>query len=274
MRKRTITARDITEALLELGVERSDTLLVHSSVRACLRVAGATVNAKLETILEGLAEAVRDGALVMPTFSYSFCEREVFDVDRTPSRVGALTELFRHASGVRRTADPIFSMAALGATDANWDELFVPGDLDCLGARSMFGYLGEINAKFLFFGIGLEHCTFVHHIERRLNVPYRYMKTFSGIVQWNGRRQPVDAHYFVRYLDGSVETCLEPLCASLCASGQARAMTLTAGPRLCMTDAGSVTAAVIEGLRTNPSFLLRRGHAPQPSPPLLAAHAN
>ncbi len=256
-----ISAVDLADNFAELGIGSPGTLMVHSSVRACLRVDGATPTAKLETIVRALDEVVGDGVLAMPTFTYSFCNGEPFNLSRSPSTVGALTEYFRQLSGVRRTTDPIFSAALRGSVPPEWEEsLLTVGDVDCFGERSFFAYLREVNATLLFFGVDLEACTFIHHVEQRHGVDYRYMKNFHGIVEDGEERAEATASYFVRPLDGDVDVFLRPLEAALLDAGLARTVAVPDGPRLLATDARSVEQVAVAELAKNPSFLLRRGH--------------
>ncbi len=262
-RPATISAAVLAHTLTALGVSSPSVLMVHADVRACLRVEGATPAAKLETIVGALGHAAGQGPLVMPTFTYSFCKKEPFDVERTPSTVGALSEYFRRLPGVRRTRDPIFSSAILGSVPPDWERrLFSVGDVDCFGEYSIFSYLREVNATFVFLGVDLGVCTFIHHVEQRHRVDYRYLKDFEGVVHDAGASVATRASYFVRRLDGSVELLLYPLQEALLAAGRARSMIVPSGPRVLVTDADSIESVAVAEMRTNPSFLLRRGHAP------------
>jgi aminoglycoside 3-N-acetyltransferase len=256
-----ITAEQITEALEHLGVRTHDTLFVHSGLKRCLTVAGRSREEKLATIVRGLGDAVPDGRLILPTFTYSFCDGGAFDIERSSSTVGALTEHFRRLPGVRRTADPIFSAAVLGPLPPEWERrLYSVHDTDCFGEESVFAYLLESRAKLLFFGVGFEFCTFVFHVEQRLGVPYRYFKEFSGDVGTGSWALPVTARYYVRDLDGDVENDLEPLAHALLEEGLASTVSLLPrGPTLFLTDAPSVARIAAERVPANPDFLLRRG---------------
>ena len=267
--ERVIAAGDIADAAARLGVRSDTTLFVHAGLQDALRLAGRTREQKLATMVQGLRECVRDGVLVLPAFSYSFCEGEPFDPAATPSRVGLLSEHFRRLEGVRRTLDPIFSCAVLGALPAPWErELYAVGDKDCFGPRSVFAHLVEADATLLFVGVGFEACTLVHHAEQIAGVPYRYLKDFRGEVRAGAAAREVTARYFVRRLDGDVETYLEPLGAALLRSGRARAETLARGPRLYAVDARDVVQEALARIAVEPDFLLRRGHrerAPEPA---------
>lgn len=266
-----ITAADISTALSELGVAPTDTMLVHSDLQSSLRVVGRTVPDKVATIAEGLRGAVRDGTLVLPTFTYSFTRGEDFDVDASPSTVGALTEWFRRRPGVRRTPEPLFSVAIDGPIPPEWEEpLFDLGDKDCFGPASIFAYLEAAEAKLVCYGVDIQALTFAHYVEQRLSVPYRLMKDFHGAVRRADEQREVTATYYVRELTTETEVHLHPLADALLREGRARTSLLPDGPRLLVTDTASVLEVSRRELASNPDFLLRRGHpditSPRPPP--------
>jgi aminoglycoside 3-N-acetyltransferase len=257
----TITASDISAALHALGVDQTDALFVHSDVRSALRLEGATVNDKLETLLDGLSATVPDGVLMLPTFSYSFCRGEDFDVDSSPSTVGALSEAFRRREGVWRSADPLFSVAVLGDLPSGWEaQLREPSDTDSFGERSVFALLCELDAKILFLGADFRSCTLVHYVEQQARVPYRYTKVFRGDVTAGGRTTPVTAGFYVRRLDEDVVNELAPLREALIADGSAVTAAIDDGPKLLLTNARGVVRVARRELAANPDFLLSRGH--------------
>ena len=256
-----IRAQDISAALSDLCVAGDDVLFVHSGLRDSLRVAGDTARQKMATVLEGLRGAVPSGTLMMPTFTYSFCRGEPFDVDRSPSTVGVLTELFRRQPGVRRTAEPLYSVAIEGRLRPESEErLFGVCDRECFGSHSIFAYLEEVDAKLLFYGVDLNACTYVHRVEQIGAVPYRFMKAFPGIVRHEETETRVTANYFVRELRTGTEVHLAPLSDRLLAQGVARAVQLPDGPSLLVVDVRSLAARAAKELATNPFFLVRDGH--------------
>ena len=260
-----IEARDITATLAELGVQPTDTLWVHAGMQTALRVAGATAAEKLETVLTGLEQAVPEGCLMLPTFTYSFTRGAPFVVATSPSTVGVLSECFRQRRGVRRTADPIFSAAIRGSLPGPWERrLLEIGDTDCFGEGSVFAFLREADARLLFLGVGFAYCTFVYHVEQRLAVPYRYFKTFRGTIVADGRESRTTARYFVRDLDSDVESFFEPLAEALLETGAAQRTTLPRGPSLLLTSARGVEAEAVRRVRERPDFLLSRGHRQAP----------
>ncbi len=257
-----IETADITQALRTLGVAPGDTLFVHAGMQGALRVAGRTREEKLDTVLDAFEATVPTGTLMLPTFTYSFCGGEDFDVAASPSTVGLLTERFRTRPGVRRTHEPLFSVAVRGALPADREaELFAAHDVSCFGERSVFAHLYEVDAKLVFFGVGFEFCTFLYLVEQREQVPYRYFKPFTGDVIDGDERTPVQASYFVRRLDQDVVNDFVPLRDELLARGLATELALERGPQIFSAPARAIADVATEMLRRDPDYLLTRGVA-------------
>ena len=58
-----------------------------------------------------------------------------------------------------------------------------------------------IGVKIVTLGCALERITFVHFVEQRLDIPYRYLKKFSAQVTESGITKKFDVSYFVRDLE-------------------------------------------------------------------------
>jgi aminoglycoside 3-N-acetyltransferase len=259
-----IPAEAFAAALRDCGAGRADAVFLHSDVRRCGRAEGRAPRDKLTTVLDGLAGAVPDGALVLPTFTYSFTRGEPFDVAASPSTVGGLGEHFRTLPGVRRTPEPIFSTAIRGDLEPAWAErLMAVGDKDCFGPESVFAWLVERDGLIAFLDTPFQACTFVHHVEQRLAVAYRYRKVFEGEVIAGAERRHVRAHYLVRHLDQDVVTDAMPLWAELVKEGRTRSAQIERGPRLDAVRARDVLDVAQARMADNPDFLLERGHRPR-----------
>jgi aminoglycoside 3-N-acetyltransferase len=254
-----ITSADITGALRRLGVRPHDVLFVHSDVRRLLRAEGRTRDEKLATVARGLEDAVPEGTLILPTFSWSFCGGEPFDRDASPSAVGVLTEFFRRRPGVRRTADPLFSCAVRGPLPPPWERrLMQPGDTDAFGPESVFAYLVQANARIALLGVDATRATLIHHVEQLERVPYRYTKAFHGIVKDATSETPATARYYVRDLDAGAENDLVPLVGELRTAGVLAETELERGPQIGLVCAQDLVAVTGELVRQDPEFLLER----------------
>jgi len=165
----TDAARLATE-LRNLGVRPGGVLLVHAGLKALGPVDGGAA-----TVIAGLIEAVGPaGTLLMPTLSYelAYITDPCFEQLRTPSSVGALTELFRNHPGVRRSLQPTHSVAGFGP---GFDALVADHITDptpC-GPHSPFHrLLFRDDAQVLFLGCGLKPNTCMHAVEELLPAPY------------------------------------------------------------------------------------------------------
>src|SRR5438874_3158100 len=115
-RFRPFSSEDLAQSLRDLGIAEGDLLLVHSSYYAFAGFTGkpTDVIAVLEAALSPR------GALMMPTIPYNGTAVEhvartpMFDVARTPSRMGLITELFRRSVGVVRSVHPTHAVAIWG----------------------------------------------------------------------------------------------------------------------------------------------------------------
>jgi len=184
------------KALKDAGINKGDSVFVHSRVSAFGKLLTFDKNFLMHSLIGSIKDAVGiDGAIIMPTFSYSFDKNEAFDVNSTQSIVGALTEFFRKQPEVIRTAHPNHSVAIWGN---NKHELSNIGK-DTFDENSIFGKLHKLDGKIVFFGAPFQSCTFIHYIEQMHKVPYRYMKKFRGKVIINGSEHDEEISFYNKY---------------------------------------------------------------------------
>lgn len=192
---------DFLHALQQAGIAAGDVVFVHSDIRVFGKLALFDRRGLCQALVDAINLAIgSQGTLIMPTFTYSFCNAAVYDVEKSPSQVGALTEYYRRLPTVQRTLHPIFS-AAMGGKEIDF---FYSIDEDSFGWQSIFGKLHARRGKLVFLGTSLSACTYIHHIEQICNVPYRFLKTFSGTIKNGNAIYPSTASYFVRYLDKNI----------------------------------------------------------------------
>ncbi len=178
------TGSDIAAALAAVGVTAGAAVFSHSNVGFFGRLEGATTPAACWEIYRSAIFEVlgASGTFAVPTFSYSSCNGRPFDPAVTPGQCGMLSEWVRLDSAAVRSADPNFSVAAIGrAAHALCDDVGVhPFGPDSFWARFLAndGWLVNLN-----FDAGT---TFQHFVERELRVPYRWDKSFRGMCRVDG----------------------------------------------------------------------------------------
>jgi len=211
-----IAGADIVEAFKLCGVGRGDVLMLHADAIVLAQLPPMTPEQRFDVLFDAL-EAVLgpEGTLVLPTFTYSFTKGERFDPATTPSTVGLLTEAFRTRPGVRRSRDPIFSVAARGRLA---DQFAGAATDDCFGPKSAFALLAQHDAWLACLGCSFR-LTFTHYVEQAAGVDYRYFKTFTGVRVDEEGEATTSVRYFVRDLDRKTLIDLSGLKADLAQAG-------------------------------------------------------
>jgi aminoglycoside 3-N-acetyltransferase len=163
------TPADLKRALLALGIVPGDVLMVHSAYNRFLGFRGGPVD-----VIRTLQEVVgSSGTLLMPTIPFQGTAVEyalsdpVFDVQRTVSRMGLITEVFRRAPGVIRSIHPTHSVAVWGrradAIIAGHERAATP-----CGRLTPYGRLLEYDGKILLAGVSVNYMTFGYFVAEEL----------------------------------------------------------------------------------------------------------
>jgi aminoglycoside 3-N-acetyltransferase len=193
------------------GVQEGDVLLVHSSIKRTFRrylKAGRRLTP--QDILESFLEAIgSSGTLLLPLFNFDFAKGVPFDIQNTPSHMGALTEAGRMHPLAVRTGHPIYSFAAIGFAAEKFREI---DNFSGYGSDSPFAVLREMNGKIAVLDLPDQNSmTFYHHVEEMHEVKYRYHKTFTADYTDELRNTESRTYgLFVRNIEKGVSTHVNP----------------------------------------------------------------
>lgn len=164
---------DIEAALREAGIGEGDAAFVQAQMSAF-----GTIEGGPQTVIDAFQRVVGEGGLIaMPAFplaapAIEYLRAEpVFDLRRTPSRMGAISERFRTAPGTVRSLHPTHSICARGPGA----ERIVAGHELAetpFGAGTPFEKLITGGAKQVFFGSGVRAITMYHAWECLREPPY------------------------------------------------------------------------------------------------------
>jgi aminoglycoside N3'-acetyltransferase len=138
--------------------------------------------------------------LLMPTFTSGFNAKGFCDLDVFPSQTGALSETFRSHYGVKRTRSAFFSFAVHGPKAS---ELTSLNPQEAWGAGSLYEWLYNYDVAIVTMGLHPTHCSHTHYAEwiNRQHIPYRFNKTFSGMITHEGATIAHTETLFVRQKD-------------------------------------------------------------------------
>ena len=163
--KGSATKDDMNAVLRSLGIFPGNVVMMHSDAGAVARL-GWTPSEMIDHLLEYLGPL---GTLAMPSHPHlQDCDaRRIFDVRRSYSTVGLLTEVFRRRKETLRSEYPFAAAAAQGALarqmlSAHRDS-YAPHD-----EYSPYGRLAALNGKVLILGCALDRMTIIHVAEDTL----------------------------------------------------------------------------------------------------------
>ena len=171
-----VTFEDIAGALRQVQVDRGAVVYVHSSLSSMGYVQGGA-----DTVIDAFLDVVGpDGTVCVPTIVYAGQgPRPPFDVARSPSEVGRITETLRLRPEARRSDNPTHSVAAIGrqadevtsghaggeGRPSPWGEL-------AFGHESPWQRFYDLDAICVLLGVDWEVNTMFHYIQSRFIEPY------------------------------------------------------------------------------------------------------
>lgn len=191
MQDTTISLRQLTQQLLELGVRAGGVLLVHCAFSKLKPVENGPVG-----LIVALQSALgANGTLVMPSMSDD--DNQPFDPQTTPCHaMGVVADTFWRLPDVLRSDSP-HAFAARGPQAAR---ITAPHPVDLPhGLDSPVGRVYELNGQVLLLGVGHDANTSIHLAEYLAGVRYRRKKQL--VVLKDG--QPTRLDY------GEIDHCCE-----------------------------------------------------------------
>ena len=125
-----------------------------------------------------------NGTLFAPTFTYSFSKtreisKNVFNVDKTTSRVGPFGEYIRKKNNSLRSEDPMISITGYGKGAG----ILLKQQNTSYGKGCIFDQLRKINnLKILNLGVGANYIPFIHFVDYLSKCHHRFNKYFEGFI--------------------------------------------------------------------------------------------
>ncbi|CAN5491453.1 aminoglycoside N3'-acetyltransferase [soil metagenome] len=172
--KEFIPENQLLNNLKAIGLKEGDSVLVHSSMSKI-----GLLEKGPETLIDSLLAIIgKEGTLLMPAFPAKGRNKDYlianasFDILKTPSNMGVVTECFRTLPGVKRSFHPTDSVCALGPlADYYTNSHF--GELTPYSKNSPFRKLCTKNGKILMLGTTLNGaCTNLHTLEDAVDFKY------------------------------------------------------------------------------------------------------
>lgn len=181
-----------------MSLKRGDTVFVHSSITKLY------IDFEPEEILAILQSMVgEEGTLLFPCWhiniraeDYLKTTNKIFNVNKTASKMGFLTELARRQKNAVRSLHPTNSVVALGENATYLVEEHQSDIYPC-GVKSPFYKMMEFDAKIIGIGVNVNNLSFCHCIEDVMKddflIETRKKEIFSvKVINSEGKEEVVD----------------------------------------------------------------------------------
>jgi aminoglycoside 3-N-acetyltransferase len=203
-RFRAYGSADLLKVLRALGIRPGDTVMLHSAWSAAHGFRGS-IDDLIDTFIDAVGP---QGHLLMVSLPYRNAALDwlqsgrTFDVRRTPSMMGMVSEMFRRRAGVRRSLHPTHPVVVHGPQA----ERFVAAHPDCLypcGPGTPFDEMARSDARVVFLNVPIDMFTFFHYLEHlvspALAFPLYTDEPFDApVVDADGRARTVRTYAFAR----------------------------------------------------------------------------
>ncbi len=163
------TKEQLKKQIAEMGILSSDTVLIHTSMRAVGEVENGA-----DGVIDAFIEYLSEGLFLVPTHTWDsvYADQPVYDVRSSVPCIGALPKAAAFRQDGVRSLHPTHSLWACG----KGAEDFVRNEENALSPyppNFAWDRLAEIKAKILLIGVGNDKNTFIHSIDEVANVPDR-----------------------------------------------------------------------------------------------------
>lgn len=163
------TKQEIKAQLRQMGILPTDTVMIHTSMKAIGQVEGGP-----DGLLDAFCEYLSHGLFLVPTHTWDDVTEDNphYDVRTAVPNIGLIPRTAAKRRDGVRSLHPTHSMWACGADAAE----YVKGEENALTPTpegSCWDKLADRNAKILLIGVENDKNTFIHSIEERLHLPDR-----------------------------------------------------------------------------------------------------
>jgi aminoglycoside 3-N-acetyltransferase len=248
------TYENIVECLKNVGLIKNDNIFIHSNLGFFGKLKNSTNSVDYyNNFKNAIFEVIgKNGTLIVPTFTYSFFNKEKFDLLISSSKCGIFSEMLRLDSQSLRSMDPNFSISAIGENA----EFFTKNETKhSFGPNSFWEKFLRINGKICNFNFD-SGSTFFHYVEKILNVPYRYDKYFSGkIIKEKNMIEETWSHFVFDHEKKNHFPNFEKFSTRAKTLELIKISNLGKGQITCISSK-DIFSLIQNELKTNPAFLI------------------
>lgn len=175
----------------KLDIKKGDNIIFHSNTAGIYQYKEKLNKKTCDLFLKFILNYIGPkGTLLIPTYNYRFTEREDYDRKKSKCQVGMFGNILLKKYFKSRTFAPIFNHLVFGKLKK---DLFNCDYQEVFGDKSIFSKMYENNFKIICFCCPVNAMTFIHFIEKKMNVNYRFNKYFWGSIE----KKKIKIKYYV-----------------------------------------------------------------------------
>jgi aminoglycoside 3-N-acetyltransferase len=190
---------ELVKVFKKIGLKRNDVVLCHSNVIELGFPKGKISKKNIfQTIFNAFFDVIKNtGTLIVPSYTYSFTKKEIFDPEKSKNICGLFSEELQKKKNVSRYLDPNQSFLVYGK---NKNFFCKNPSNNSYDENSMWARLIKKNAKICNLNLNAGS-TFIHYVERKIGVNYRFDKTFKGKIKYGKSQKNLKSTLFVRKMN-------------------------------------------------------------------------
>jgi aminoglycoside 3-N-acetyltransferase len=238
----------------DLGIKKGDVLNIHSSIFNFGLPSDVKNNYLPHAIFTILDEVLgHEGTIAVPAFNFDFCKGVPFNRQSTPPKLmGSFSEFVFSLKESIRSYHPMQSVSVTGRYA---DEITKHDTLSSFDENGPWVTMEKLNAKIVLLGSSFRSPSFIHLVEEREQVPYRYWKSFTGSYTDHGEESERTYKMYVREMEWNPALSLSPLEPLLAEKNLIRSVKIGRGIIICI-NASDFLMVATEKIRNNPYYFI------------------
>ena len=192
--------KDISKSLNRIKLNKNSVIFLTSSIG----MLGHCKNTRnIDKLSENYFQILKrysqknSSTIIFPTYSYNeYKYKNIFDVKKTPSKLGYFSNFILKKKGVLRSEDPFVSVAGFGP---QIKKIISNLSNQSYGHGCLFEKLLEFNSYCVNLGLGSNWIPFIHYLDYLNNVKFRFNKKFKIKIINNKHHKDVIWKYYCRY---------------------------------------------------------------------------
>ena len=178
-----------------MKIKKNDNVIFHSNMAGIYQFYKKSQVRELDKyFFEILIEYIgKKGTILFPAYNFDFARGKIYNKVTSPSEVGGFSNYLLKNFPKNRSLEPIFNHFVFGKLK---EKIFKSEINEVFGNESIFNFMHKKNFKIICFCCPPRRMTFLHFIEKKMCVSYRFDKYFKSKIKIDDRNKPFVLKYY------------------------------------------------------------------------------